>query len=278
MGTVSLILILANFFVSYKGFKDRRFYNKYKFEVEKILIFKEYWRIITSSFLHVNWMHLIFNMISLFAFSGAIEGVFGVGWYLLIYFGSLIGGDLLSLLIHKNHGEYSSVGASAGVSGIIFASIAVFPGMSIGFFFIPIPIPAWIYGLAYILFSIYAIRSRNNNVGHEAHLGGAMVGMLIAILLEPTSLVNNYLVILAIATPCLVFMYLIITRPHFLLVDNNFFKKQQRFYSIDHRYNAQKIDKQKEVDAILEKIHKKGMRSLTKKEKDILAEYSKTVR
>lgn len=278
MGTISIILILANLFISYKGFKDRAFYNKYKFEVEKVLIFREYWRLITSSFLHVNWMHLIFNMIGLYAFSAGIEGVFGPIWYLVIYFGSLIGGDLLSLWIHRNHGEYSSVGASGGVNGIIFAAIALFPGMDISLFLIPLPIPAWFYGLVFVLISIYGIRSRNNNVGHEAHLGGALIGMMLALVIDPSAFSRNYLTIGLITVPLLLFMYVIIRRPHFLLVDNNFFRKPQRFHSIDHRYNAQKADRQKEVDAILEKIHKKGMRSLTRKEREILADYSKTVR
>src|SRR5215213_4817069 len=105
MGTISIILILANFFVSYRGFQNRGFYNKYKFEVEKILVYREYWRLFTSSFLHVNWMHLIFNMLALYFFSGVIENVFGPLWFLTIYFGSAAGGDLLSLYIHRNHGD-----------------------------------------------------------------------------------------------------------------------------------------------------------------------------
>jgi membrane associated rhomboid family serine protease len=278
MGTISIILILVNFWVSYRGFQNRGFYNKYKFEIEKVLIFKEYWRLITSSFLHVNWMHLIFNMLALFFFSGGIETLLGPLWFLTIYFGSAVGGDLLSLWVHRNHNEYTSVGASGAVNGIIFAAIALFPGLKMNMFFIPLPIPAWLFGLAYVLVSIYGIRSNRNNVGHEAHLGGAIIGMLLAIIMKPEALLHNYPTILVIAVPCLIFMYLILSRPHFLLVDNNFFKRHQRYYSIDHRYNAQKVDKQKEVDAILEKIHKKGMRSLTRKEKEILAEYSKTVR
>jgi len=275
---LSLLLILANFLVSYKGFNDRNFYERYEFSIEKILIYKQYHRLITSGFLHVNWMHLIFNMLALYFFSGAVESFFGPLQFLLIYFASLIGGDLLSLFIHRYDSGYSSVGASGAVSGIIFAAIAVFPGMRMGFFFIPLAIPAWIFGLAYVLYSIYGVRSRRDNVGHESHLAGALIGMLLGIAMFPAALTENYLTILIIAIPSMAFIYIILTRPHVLLIDNNFLKTQKRYYSIDHKYNAEKINKEKEVDRILEKISRKGMKSLTPKEREILEQHSKTVR
>jgi len=228
---LSLLLILANFIVSYKGFNDRNFYERYEFSIEKILVYKQYYRLITSGFLHVNWMHLIFNMLALYFFSGSVEYFFGPVQFLLIYFTSMIGGDLLSLFIHRYDSGYSSVGASGAVNGIIFAAIAVFPGMRIGFFFIP-GIPAWIYGLAYVLYSIYGIRSRRDNIGHESHLAGALIGMLLAIVMYPASFIENYPTILLISVPCIIFIYIILTRPHILLIDNNFFKTQKRYDSI----------------------------------------------
>lgn len=278
MITIGLILIIINTAASWKGFNDPFFYERYSFNVEKVLVYKQYYRLITSGFLHVNWMHLIWNMIALYAFSGSIETYLGPLQFLLIYFASMIAGDLLSLFIHRHHGDFSSVGASAAVNGIVFAAIAIFPGMKIGFFFIPLAIPAWIYGLAYVIISIYGIRSRNNNVGHEAHLGGALVGMLIGIAMFPASLTENYLPILAISIPSLIFMYLIIKKPYALLIDNNYFKTHQRYQSIDHRYNAERASKQKELDEILDKINRRGMNSLTQKERELLQEYSKTLR
>lgn len=270
---LSLLLILANVFVSWKGFNDRNFYERYEFSVEKIKLYRQYYRLFTSGFLHVNWMHLIFNMLALYFFAGSIENFLGPLQFLLIYFVSMVGGDLLSLFIHRNDSGYSSVGASGAVNGVIFAAIAVFPGMK--FFF---GIPAWIFGLAYVLYSIYGIRSRRDNVGHESHLAGALIGMLLGIAMFPASLRENYFTILVIAIPCIVFIYIILTRPHVLLVDNNFFKKQEKYYSIDQKYNAEKIDKEKEVDRILEKISKKGIKSLTQKERETLEQHSKTVR
>jgi len=275
-GIISLLLIIVNVLFSYKGFKDRSFYDKYVFEVEKITLYKDYKRILTSGFLHANWMHLIFNMISLYFFSAGVESYLGSVQYLLIYFASLIAGNLFSLLIHKNDSSYSSVGASGAVCGIIFASIALFPGMKIGLFFFPIP--GWIYGLAFVLLSIYGIKSSNRNIGYDAHLGGALTGMLIAILMVPSVLVTNYFPILIICIPSLAFIYIIIRKPHLLFIDDYFFKTSRDRATIDHRYNMEKADRQKEVDMILEKIHKKGIKSLTSKEKQILDEYSKTVR
>jgi membrane associated rhomboid family serine protease len=275
---ISLILILVNCFVSWKGFNDRNFYERYEFSIEKVKIYKQYYRLVTSGFLHVNWMHLIFNMLALYFFSSSVELYFGPLQFLLVYFASMIGGDLLSLFIHRYDSGYSSVGASGAVNGIIFASIAVFPGMKMGLFFIPIAIPAWIFGLAYVAYSIYGIRSRRDNVGHESHLAGALIGMLLAVAMFPAALVENYLVIGAIALPSIVFIYIILTRPHVLLINNQFFRTQKKNLSIDQRYNAEKLDRQKEVDRILDKINKRGMKSLTPKEREMLEQYSKTVR
>jgi len=271
--TLSLLLIIANVLVSWKGFKDRNFYERYEFSVEKILIYKQYYRLFTSGFLHVNWMHLIFNLIALYFFSGSVEYYFGPLQFLLVYFASMIGGDLFSLFIHRHDSGYSSVGASGAVNGIIFAAIAVFPGMRMFF-----GIPAWLFGLAYVLYSIYGVRSRRDNVGHESHLAGALIGMLLGVAMFPASLSENLFTILIIAVPCIAFIYIILTRPHLLLVDNHFFKAQKKYYSIDHKYNEEKMNTEKEVDRILEKISRKGMKSLTAKEKEILQNQSKSVK
>ncbi len=273
-GFITLVIIIANIAVSYRGFKDHAFFARYSFEVEKILVYKDYKRLITSGFLHVSWMHLAFNMISLYFFSGSIENYLGGFNYLLIYLASLLGGNLFSLLIHKNHGDYSAVGASGAVGGIIFASIALFPGIQIGLFGL-LFIPGWLYGLVYILSSIYGIKSRSDNIGHEAHLAGALTGLAIAILIQPSSLLSNYITILLIVVPSVVFIFFILKRPGTLLIDNYYFKNHH-FYSIDHKYNEQKNTEQKEIDLILEKIHKRGMNSLTKKERERLRAYSKS--
>jgi membrane associated rhomboid family serine protease len=267
-GMVSLLIIIANFIVSYQGFKSTGFFAKYEFEVEKILVYKDYRRLVTSLFLHVNWQHLIFNMISLLFFSFTLESSLGSWQLLLVYFVSGVGGDLLALLIHRHDGAYSSVGASGAINGLIFASIALFPSLQVFF------LPGWLFGIIYVAFSIYGIHSKKNNIGHESHLGGAVIGMLMAVALKPSILVSNWWTILLVLVPTGVFMYIIVKKPQLLLVDNLFHKSNYN-YTVDDRYNVQKSNTQQEVDRILEKIHKKGINSLSKKEKEMLDEYAK---
>ena len=278
MTLTGLTIIIINVVFSYKGLNNDLFFDAYKFEVDKILINKDYKRLITSGFLHVSWMHLIFNMLSLFLFGGMLESYIGGFQFLIIYMVSLVGGNLLSLLVHKYHGDYSSVGASGAVCGIIFASIALFPGFSIRFFMLPIPFPGWLYGILYVLYAIYGVRSKKDNIGHETHLGGALIGMLIALLMHPYAFAENYITILLITVPALAFIVMIIAAPQFLLIDNYFFKTHNKNYTIDQRYNLEKSSQQHEVDRILDKISKKGMGSLTKKEKDVLRDYSQKIK
>ncbi len=272
-GIISIIIIIANLVFSYKGFKDHLFYEKYAFKVDHILHYKDYKRIVTSGFLHVNWTHLVFNMLALYFFSSGLEQFIGGINYLVIYLAGLIGGNLLTLLLHKKDGGYSSVGASGAIAGIIFTSIALMPGMKIGLLFLPISIPAWLFGLIYMLYSIYGIRSKSDNIGHDAHLGGALVGMAVGLLMYPDAIAYNFVTILIITVPAIIFLFIIIRHPSYLMVDNLYFKNQQHLNQ-DDKYNIRKKARQQEIDEILEKIHNKGINSLTKKEKMMLEEFS----
>ncbi|MBV6439801.1 MAG: hypothetical protein EPGJADBJ_01454 [Saprospiraceae bacterium] len=271
---IGITLMIINALFSYMGFKSDLFFDSYKFEVDSILIGKDYKRLVTSGFLHVGWAHLAFNMFSLYFFSEVVEWLLGWSNFLLLYFVSLVGGNLFALFIHRNHGDYSAVGASGAVSGVIFASIALFPGIEIGFFLLPLYIPGWLYGVLYVLISIYGIKSGRDNIGHEAHLGGAIIGMATAVAMQPSALDYNTRTILLIAVPTIIFMYFAITRPQMLLIDNYLFRTHKNEYSIEHRYNAKKSNRAKEIDEILDKIRKKGIGSLTQKEKQVLDEYA----
>jgi len=114
-GIIVFILIVVITLVSYKGFTNHLFFDSYKFEVDRILVNKDYKRLITSGFLHVSWTHLIFNIFGLYVFSEIVQVTLGSLNFLIIYFASLLGGELLSLLVHKNEGDYSSVGASGAI-------------------------------------------------------------------------------------------------------------------------------------------------------------------
>ncbi|MDB5283722.1 MAG: hypothetical protein JWO06_2797 [Bacteroidota bacterium] len=274
---VTGLIILVNLFVTYRGLADSAFLYDNCFDVDGILIRKEYKRLLTSGFLHISWTHLFFNMVSLFAFGDALEPYLGPVKYTIIYFGALVGGNLFALYVHRSHGDYTAVGASGAVCGVIYACIALFPQMDIGFIFFRIHFPAWLYGTLYVLYCIYGIKTMAGNVGHEAHLGGALAGMVVAIIMNPEMLLENYLPIILTAVPSAIFIYMLVTRPEFMLVDNYFSKKRSsKYYTVEDRYNKAQQQKQQEIDRLLDKISKKGIQSLSKLEKDIIDNYSKT--
>jgi membrane associated rhomboid family serine protease len=271
---IGFLIMVVTVIFSAKGFTSHAFFARYAFEVEKVIVYRDYKRLFTSGLLHVNWLHLIFNMFSLHAFSAGLTNVMEWYGFLAIYIGSLLGGNLFALFIHKRHNDYTAVGASGAVNGVIFAAMALNPGMEISLLFL-VPIPAWLYALLFVGVSIYGIRSRKDNVGHEAHLAGALVGMFIAIGIFPEMLLINYIPILLVTIPSVFFIIFIIRRPEALLVENLFYKTHQN-YTVDDRYNLHKRNRQEELDRILEKIHKKGMSSLTRQERQTLKEFSKT--
>ncbi|MCL7754438.1 rhomboid family intramembrane serine protease [Polaribacter sp. Z022] len=200
-----LLLIIANVLVSMKGFKDYSFLDKYKFQVSRILSGEKI-RTLTSGFLHVDWMHLGFNMYALYLFGDIVAALLGTPNFLIIYFGSLLAGSLYSLQYHKNEPYYSAVGASGAVSGIVYSSILLYPGMELFLFFIPIPIPGYIFGVGYLLYSIYGMKKQLGNVGHSAHLGGAMGGFAITLLLNPSLFITNKLLVISLGIPIILLL------------------------------------------------------------------------
>ncbi len=200
MDRVVLLIIIANVLVSFKGFKDRTFFEKYKFQIGPI-ISGEKIRVLTSGFLHVDQSHLFFNMLTLYFFADSVIGHVGILKFLVIYLGSLLAGSLFALTFHKKEPYYSAVGASGAVMGVLYAAIMLNPDMKLYMFFIPIPIPAYIFGVGYLLYSIFGMKNQWGNIGHSAHLGGAIGGFLLTILLYPQVIVENQTMVLILAIP-----------------------------------------------------------------------------
>jgi membrane associated rhomboid family serine protease len=119
----------------------------------------------------------------------------------VIYFGSLVFGSLLTLLFHKDEYSYRAIGASGAVTGVLYSAILLHPDMSLYLFFIPIPIPAYVFGIGYLLYSIYGMKAKNDNIGHTAHFGGAIGGYLITILKQPEMLTENTFMVVLLAIP-----------------------------------------------------------------------------
>ncbi|MEZ0485335.1 rhomboid family intramembrane serine protease [Fibrella aquatica] len=268
-GSIGLLLVVLTSLITFGAFRREALLDQYIFSVERILVYKEYRRLISSGFVHANWIHLLFNMYALMSFAGTLERVTGPWHVLIIYFASLVGGNLLSLFINRNNYGYRAVGASGAVAGIIFAVILLFPGMQMGMLFLPFRLPAWLFGLAFTLFSIYGIKSRTDNIGHEAHLGGALIGVLTMCALEPLVLQGNWPIALLLTLPTIMFMLFLINRPEWLYI-NGFSSTATQHETKDERYNAAKFQRQQEIDRILDKINERGVNSLTEQERDLL--------
>ena len=207
MNNAVYIIIAINLIISYKGFNDRLFFEKYMLRVGSIINGKEYVRMISSGFLHADWMHLFFNMFTLYFFGPEVLAHAGITNFIIIYFGSLIFGNLLSVYFNRKDWRYSAIGASGAVSGIIFSSIILFPQMSLYIIPIPVPIPGWLFGIGYVLYSIYGMKSQLGNIGHGAHLGGGIAGILITILLIPSVVSESWMTILLVLIPFVILMY-----------------------------------------------------------------------
>lgn len=196
----TIAVIAANILVSLKGFNDYSFFERYKFNIGAIRGGQKD-RMLTSGFLHVDGAHLLLNMFTLYFFAHVVIRWFGPGKFLIIYLVSLVAGSLLALSFHKKEPYYSAVGASGAVTGILYAAILLQPDMRLALMFIPIPLPAYILGIAYLLYSIYGMKKRLGNIGHTAHFGGAVGGYLTTLIFMPSIITTHPAMVLLLALP-----------------------------------------------------------------------------
>lgn len=203
MNIILIIIIALNLLISFKGFGDVAFFRKYEFHIGSIRAGEQI-RMFSSAFLHADIGHLFFNMFTLYMFAPVVINNLGSFSFLIIYLGSLIFGSLLTLLFHKEDYNYRAIGASGAVTGILYSAILLQPDMSLFLFFIPIPIPAYIFGIGYLLYSIYGMKAKNDNIGHTAHFGGAIGGFLITILKQPQMLTENTNMVVLLAIPIVI--------------------------------------------------------------------------
>lgn len=269
-----LVIILLTSFSSWQGLKDPSFFERYVFETDGILIGKQYYRLLSSGFLHLSWMHLIFNMMALYSFGGSVGMMLGVRDFLLLYFVSLVAGNLLALFIHCNHGDYSAAGASGAISGVMFACILFFPDANIGFPFVPgLSIRAWVFGVIYMLISIYGIKNKVGNIGHEAHVGGAIAGMLTAIALMPKLVLAEPWLVAALLVPFTAFMILIVTKPEVLFIEGYWGYTPKRRPPVSTRHSV--VDEEDQLNQLLDKMGSRGIEALSKSERALLEKLSK---
>ena len=205
---ITITIIAANAIISIKGFDDRSFFERYKFNVGSIRRGEQI-RMLSSGFLHADTTHLLFNMFTLFFFASYVIDRLGNLNIVIVYIGSLIFGNQLSLYFHKEEYWYSAIGASGAVTGVLYAAILLDPGMRLYMFFIPVPIPGYVFGIGYLLYSIYGMKNRIGNIGHDAHFGGAVGGYAITLILEPSLFETKlgYVALLAVPIIILYILY-----------------------------------------------------------------------
>ena len=148
---------------------------------------KQYDRLLTHGFIHADWTHLLFNMITLYFFGRLIErvigGLIGPLGFVLFYLSAIVIAILPTYVRHRHDPTYRSLGASGAVSAVLFAFILLQPWAIIGVFFLPMP--AILYAVAYVAYSIWMDRRGGDNINHSAHLSGALYGVLFMLVMEP---------------------------------------------------------------------------------------------
>jgi len=190
--SITILLIITTALLSYFSWQNPDRQRKWLFNPYSIKKYKEYQRFITSGFIHANSAHLIFNMIALYFFGRNVEYKFsnlfggeGTILFIVFYILGIIISDIPSYIKYKDLPAYNSLGASGGVSAIVFSSIMFFPLDPIYIMFIPIGIPGFILGTLYIIYSYYQGKRMGDNINHDAHLWGALFGVVFTIILVP---------------------------------------------------------------------------------------------
>lgn len=255
------------------GLKERLLFDPFK-----VLCQRQYERMLTSGLIHADVMHFLVNAYSFSGFAGAIEYNYGPWVLLLIYISSILGGSVLSLLVHRHH-AYRALGASGGVCGLIFASVFLLPGQAVGFFMVPVPIPAYVYAIGFLIYSFVAHRRGKDNIGHDAHLGGAIGGLLVALALHPELVFSQPLMLAIVIGLAAVILLAMIYDPGQILehrLNLTDTRKSDRRV-IEHEDNARRNKEKEEIDRLLDKVAKKGAKALSSSEEQRLKELSRKI-
>lgn len=204
--SITIILVIITCMISIPAFSNRQLFDKFKHHPYTEKRNMEYYRWLTSGFLHGGGLHLGINMYVLYEFGRHVENYYkgmlgyglGVSMFLFMYLLVIIMANVPTYFKHQDNPGYAAIGASGGVSGVLFAFILFNPWSMLGLYFI-IPIPAIIFGLLYLWYESWAAKNSNDNIGHEAHFYGAIAGVIITIILKPSvftffldQLINNF--------------------------------------------------------------------------------------
>ncbi|HRP52909.1 MAG TPA: rhomboid family intramembrane serine protease [Fluviicola sp.] len=196
--TYILLGIMA--LMSFLGFQNRTFMEKYLFSPYAVKHHREYYRLFTHAFLHVDVFHLLFNGITVYYFGRYFEiylynyysPLLGEIIFWLFVVLSMIASSLISIYRNGNDSNYKSLGLSGVAAAILFAVIMLFPSIELMFILLPIPIKAWLFGIIYLTFEIYSDRTRKTNIAHDAHISGAIFGVLFILFTNIEGVINAF--------------------------------------------------------------------------------------
>ncbi|MES2061538.1 MAG: rhomboid family intramembrane serine protease [Bacteroidota bacterium] len=181
---VASIIFVITLATSLMAFSNENIYGNFILNPYGVSRGQRVYTVITSGLIHKDWNHLFFNMLSYYFFAFMLEGLIGHWQFGVLYVLSLILSDLPSIQKHKDDIWYNSLGASGAISAVVFSFIMFAPTAKMGLIFIPIPIPAWIFGILYLVYCHFASKHARDNVNHDAHLYGALSGIVITFALH----------------------------------------------------------------------------------------------
>jgi membrane associated rhomboid family serine protease len=187
--SITVIIIIITSLISFSAFNNQKVTNDLIFYPPAVSVQKQWYRFFSCGLIHADFMHLIFNMLSLYLFGRfveeAFEGIFGGAgkwYYLLMYVSALAVSLLPTYSKHKNDYYYRSLGASGAVSAVVFAGLMIAPYVEVGLIFIPPIIPGFVFAPLYLLITAYMERNGRDNINHSAHLWGSIYGLAFIII------------------------------------------------------------------------------------------------
>jgi len=192
MASITLVFIIIISLISIMAFSNKEVIKQFQFNAFLIWHKKQLYRMFTHALVHANWEHLLVNMIVLWSFGTAVEHNFqlnfgsnGSYYFISLFICSILLSSLWSLFKQRNNFYYNAVGASGAVSAVLFAAIFFNPWESIYFFGI-LPMPGIIFGVLYLYYSYYMSRRKLDNIGHDTHFLGAVIGFITPMIIRPS--------------------------------------------------------------------------------------------
>lgn len=185
---ITLLLVAITCLISWQAWERTRLFDRLILWPPAIDRQRQYDRLVSHGFIHANGVHLVVNMVTLYSFGAAMEGFFaqriGSIGYLAFYLSAIVIAILPTFLRHRRDARYRSLGASGAVSAVLFSSVLLSPWSTLLLFFI-VPLPAIVFAVLYVAYSIWMDKKGGDNINHSAHLWGALYGILFALAVEP---------------------------------------------------------------------------------------------